>query len=191
MLTKTSSSTANVLRQRLTYRVDTFDGEDNVAIREVFTLYNDGTPPDTEIGPLAFEVLSLNFLMWNFATASPNWVETWDSGAIPGSLPGAPGAVMAEIIIHGASTRLRLPPARALDGVRLSTIVALENVIQSGSFPRALIADGGDFTSDSFGLYTTDPNGPSPSGRGNSPQIREEILQPGQQSGPRSEVRSP
>jgi prepilin-type N-terminal cleavage/methylation domain-containing protein len=127
---------SNILRQQLTYRIEVFDGEDNVAVRRTRTVYTDGTPDLEEVGPLAFEVLSLNFLCWEHKGTPQRWVESWDSGATTAPDPPAPVSVYAEITVHGDSTRLRLPPTRPLGAVRMGTIIALENVLRSPDFPR-------------------------------------------------------
>ncbi len=130
-------SASNVTRRQLTYRVQNFAGEDKVAVRISRSEFNDGTPDLVETGPLAFEVVSLNFLHWDHTLAAPDWVETWDSGAIPAPELPAPGSVYAEITVHGASTRLLLPPTQPLVVTRMATIVNLENVIQSSGFVRS------------------------------------------------------
>lgn len=126
----------NVLRQQVTYRIEAFEGEDNVAVRRLRTILVDGSEAPEEIGPLAFNVVSLNFLCWDHRLSPQRWVETWDSGAIPNVHPGAPVTVYAEIIVHADSTRLRLPPVRPLNTVRMGTMINVENVLRSALFPR-------------------------------------------------------
>ncbi len=126
---------SNVFLRQLTYGIETFEGEDNVVVRRVRTLYNDLTPETTETGPLAFEVVSLNFLMWDHRLSPPNWVETWTSGTVPTD-PRAPVAVYARVAVHGDTTTLQLPPARAMNTVSMATITTLESVLMSPSYPR-------------------------------------------------------
>lgn len=72
--------------ERITYRVDTFDGVENVLIREVTT--NPGTVNEaTSTEPIVFEVLSFDVLAWNpndnvvspVSPQRPYWQEEWDS----------------------------------------------------------------------------------------------------------------
>jgi prepilin-type N-terminal cleavage/methylation domain-containing protein len=128
--------TGNVLRQQVTYRVEPFEGEENVAVRHVHTLHSDGTPPTDEVGPLAFKVVSLNFLYWDHRQSPQRWVESWDSGAIAPAELGAPVSVYAEITVHSDSTALSLPPTRPLSVMRMGTAADIESVLRSPLFPR-------------------------------------------------------
>lgn len=128
--------TGNVQRQRVTYRIEPFEGEANVAVRRVRTVFNDGSPDLEEVGPLAFGVVGVNFLCWDHRAAPQRWAESWTSEFIPPTEIGAPVAVYAEITVHSDSTRLSLPPARPLSTVRIATLVVLENVLRSPDFPR-------------------------------------------------------
>lgn len=124
-----------VLRREVTYRIDTFEGEDNVAIREVRSILSGGGET-TEIGPLAFNVLSLNFLAWNHRGAAPTWDEAWVSGIVPLSAPAAPVAVYADVTVFAESTELKLPPTRGMQTARLATMINLESVLSSPLYPR-------------------------------------------------------
>ena len=124
--------------RQIALQIETFAGEDNVVVERRFILYNDGTPPEEEVGPVAFDVVSLSFLTWNHRVSPPQWDREWDSGTVPGGNPPAPVSVYAEITIHAESTPLTLPPTRGMQTVRLQTMVNLEAVLRSSDYPRGL-----------------------------------------------------
>jgi hypothetical protein len=69
---------------RITYRIDTFEGEKHVLVRASKL----GNAPEV-VEPVVFDVVSLDILAWNanafidangpFETIIPYWVESWDS----------------------------------------------------------------------------------------------------------------
>lgn len=69
---------------RITYRLDSFDGEEHVLVRTV----RDGNNPEI-VEPVVFDVVSLDILAWDanaeirdftdFQPIIPYWVEEWDS----------------------------------------------------------------------------------------------------------------
>jgi type II secretory pathway pseudopilin PulG len=127
---------SNIDRQRLTYQIELFEGEDNVVVERRLIFYNDGTPSALEIGPLAFDVVSLSFLAWNHRTSPPQWDREWESLTVPAGNPPAPVSVYAEIIVHAESQPLTLPPTRAMQTIRLQTMVNIEAVLRSAEYPR-------------------------------------------------------
>lgn len=131
---------SNFLRQQITYAIEPFEGEQNVLVKRIRTIYNDGTPEQTEVSPLAFNVLSVNFLYWDSSATPPYWRETWDSGALaPGEIP-APVSVYAKITIYAGTAPLKLPPTRELETVSLETMVNIEAVLSNPSY-RATLAE--------------------------------------------------
>jgi hypothetical protein len=128
--------TGNVQLQRITYGIEPFEGEDNVAVRRTLTIYNDGTPDLEEVGPLAFNVVSLNFLHWDHEAVPQGWVEVWDGTFIPTDELAAPVAVHASITVYADAQPLSMPPTRPLTTVQMSTICVLENVLRSSDYPR-------------------------------------------------------
>ncbi|MDX2176032.1 MAG: hypothetical protein SF028_06130 [Candidatus Sumerlaeia bacterium] len=76
------------IRERVAYRIDTFDGEDNVLVREVTTFDPSVSPDVTVLEPVVFDVVSLDILAWNsntdgFVPVQPYWLTAWDSSAFP------------------------------------------------------------------------------------------------------------
>jgi len=139
----------------VTYRVQSFAGEDNVLVREVFvadaTLVPCGGTVTTE--PVLFGVVSFDVLAWNInddsvvsSTGIAYWVPNWDSNAkVPplkplnapvGVLPFEhPGAVYISITVN--ADRLPLDQQRnwitknnGLNVITISTIVTIEGITQ-------------------------------------------------------------
>ncbi len=93
---------AGTPRQRVIYRIDTFDGEDNVLVREVTIGPTDSgfaTDPIDFVEPVVFDVVNFNVLAWNAnsdaispAADTPYWVTEWDTAlkTFPLSVINAP-----------------------------------------------------------------------------------------------------
>lgn len=125
--------------------VDTFDEEDvPVLVRTCRHIMADGTVveelPDA---PLAYDVLSVQFLYWdpNAIPGNQSWRTDWDSNSPPGPGPTFTFPTPATVLIHLEVSADERPLETIEEGepvrtVRLTTAVNLEGVIQDGDFPR-------------------------------------------------------
>ncbi|GAB4321710.1 MAG: hypothetical protein Kow0059_16500 [Candidatus Sumerlaeia bacterium] len=124
------------------YELGTFDGERGVLIR---TLTRNPGAPDEETfrEPLAFGVLSLDFLYFNPNVgpgAVPYWVESWDASTVfnqPDPRLPYPVAVFVSITVY-ADTRPfeHYKPGEAVDTLTLSTVVNIEQVLKDARWQR-------------------------------------------------------
>jgi len=117
------------------YHITTFDGEPNVLVREKTT---SGV---TEIGPVAFNVLSFSALFWDSnAPAGPTrtWLTSWDSTVMDEtSQLVLPVSVALEVTIYAGSKKLStLPPNSPLETVRLTTVVNVEAALNDAKYER-------------------------------------------------------
>lgn len=132
--------------QRITYRIDSFDGRDNVLIRSVIT--DIGLPTEDEtIEPVIFEVMSFNVLVWNpnsnsNSPAGPDdyWAQSWNSAVkvppltpfnAPAGVPPfrMPAGFFIEIVVNADSRPLEefnwQDPGVELKTISASTIVTV------------------------------------------------------------------
>jgi prepilin-type N-terminal cleavage/methylation domain-containing protein len=121
--------------QRITYRIATFEGEPNVLLRRTRDLITPVPIPPPVEEPIAFNVLSLNFLYFD-----PNWITTfqpqawttsWDSRNASGPIP-YPATIHMSISVYSGEIPLdeiTPSPSNPLDVVTLETQVALEGVL--------------------------------------------------------------
>ena len=144
-----------LFRQRTTYRIDTFDGVDNVLVRER-TDINLGTGVETtKIDPVVFDVVSLDILGYNVNTygavaETPDYFTTWNAFLLPlGSRPylaplGVPPfAYPASFLVRVTVNAERQPldvisdwplGGRQLKTVTLETVVAVESVLSNANY---------------------------------------------------------
>jgi len=115
------------------FAIGTWEGENNVLLQ---TLWRDGGTTGTglpEIAPLAYNVLSLNFLYWDPNRSLPYWVEHWDAALEwPRPAPGLelPAAVYISVTVYAAQIPLdQLLPGQPIETVTASTVVNIEAVI--------------------------------------------------------------
>jgi prepilin-type N-terminal cleavage/methylation domain-containing protein len=140
--------------RRITYRVETFDSQDNVLVRRVVTDPG-GANETTEVEPVVFEVVSFDVLAMNandnvnspVTPARPYWEQNWDSTAIqwPAQSPlnapfGTPPFEFPSAIHVGVTVSAVNIPQSEIDGwplggtplrtVSLSSTTAIEAVIK-------------------------------------------------------------
>ena len=145
-------------RRRISYRLGTFDGEQNVLLRvrvDDPPAFATGTE---EIEPVVFDVVSLDLLAWNAndnavgpVPDKPYWQSDWDatSFSFPFQRPsGAPFGVPpfklpAAVFVSATVNAERLPLSdlpvwtsgnRPLKTVTMSTVVNIESVIQDSRY---------------------------------------------------------
>ncbi len=143
----------------ITYRIDTFDGQDHVLVREVIE-DPDGTPTTT-IEPVVFDVVSLDILAWNANDDAPSplgvgvrpyWQDAWNAtnyNTAPPSPIGtsnAPYPFPAALFIQITTNAEGVPLSeigdwpignRELKTTKLSTIVTIEEIIKSVDYMTA------------------------------------------------------
>lgn len=124
----------------VTYAVTSWDGEDNVLVRQTRIEFSDGTAT-LGVAPIAFGVLGFDVLYWN-PNADPEdqgWVTTWDSGDVANfeepRLP-LPASLLIRLTLDADSD-----PRGVLDGNARETYVAqtmlnIEQTIDDALFPR-------------------------------------------------------
>jgi prepilin-type N-terminal cleavage/methylation domain-containing protein len=120
--------------KNIRYQVTTYDSQPNVLVRRV--VYNPHDP-DTryeEQDPLAFNVLSLNFLYWDPNRFPMDWITTWDSlyaPMFPDPQIEIPVAVHISITVYsGTEPFQEYRPGQKVDTITLQTIVNIEQVLK-------------------------------------------------------------
>lgn len=117
--------------ERVLFSVGTFEGEDNVLVRERET--NPGSAASTTtIEPIAYDVLGLNILYWDPNLDTPYWVPQWDAttGPFPGPDFRIPASVYLEITVYAGAIPLdMLGPSDSREVVTLATVVNIESII--------------------------------------------------------------
>jgi len=112
------------------FSIGTWEGENNVLLQAV--LRNASSPTARlEIAPLAYGVLSVNFLYWDPNRSPPYWVEEWDATTSHPS-PGIklPAAVYISVTVYAGRIPLeQLGPDEPIETVTASTVVDVEAVI--------------------------------------------------------------
>ena len=114
------------------FSIGSWEGEDNVLLQRV--LRDDGTgTARPDLAPLAFDVLSLNFLYWDPNRNPPYWVEEWDAlttGPLPAPGIELPASVYIEVTVYAGRVPLdQLGPDEPIETVTASTVVDLEAII--------------------------------------------------------------
>lgn len=143
-------------RLRVTYRLGTFEGEDNVLLRLVEVDPPANLPQTPIVEPIVFDVVSLDILAWNPNNnvadtplpGRPYWDVEWDARAIefpavrPADAPVAtvppfrlPAAFLIRVTVNAERFPLEEIPGWPLNGeplrtVTLSTVVTVEQTIQ-------------------------------------------------------------
>jgi type II secretory pathway pseudopilin PulG len=120
--------TFQTLTRRIEYRVDAYDGRDNVLVREVTNIT---LPiPTSETSAVAYDVVSFNVLSFD-----PNWivngeVSPWEivwSSLSPGGLLGLPPTVHISVAVYSGERPLaELPPGSPIPNIALETQATLE-----------------------------------------------------------------
>ena len=117
----------------ITYEIGSYEGEQNVLLRTV-AYYQDRLFLEEITSPLAFNVLSLNFLYWDPNRPRPVWVVDWNGQeAATFPLPGIeiPVAVYVNITVYSGSLPIeQVQPFNPIETVSLSTIVCIEQVLR-------------------------------------------------------------
>lgn len=141
----------DLLFRTVTYSRGSFDGFDNVLIRQSRTEFTAGSgrPVLVSTTPLAFGCLGLDFLYWD-ANGNPNpgstradrpyWTETWDStdsaNFDPPKLP-LPATVYARLDMHADSGPLEnYLPGRPVETISFQTAINIEQTIGAVDYPR-------------------------------------------------------
>ncbi|MCD6386478.1 type II secretion system protein [Candidatus Sumerlaeota bacterium] len=118
--------------QTITYEIGSYEGESRVLLRRV-VYFEDGTPQSQVVSPLAFNVLSLNFLYWDPNHDPPEWREDWDgpnAGLFPAPGIELPVAVFISITIYSGTEPLEhYQPGDPLETATLTTIVNIEQIL--------------------------------------------------------------
>lgn len=119
------------LGRAVTYQIGEFEGEKNVLMRTV-TYYGWG-PTREEIAPLAFNVLSLNFLYWTANGTQPYWVEAWDASQYSSFAPPGlelPASVYIQISLYAGDLPIeQYRPGEPVEVTTLSTVADIETII--------------------------------------------------------------
>jgi hypothetical protein len=116
-----------------TFTIGTFEGEPNVLLVGSQALVGTlGTQAD--VGPLAHNIVGLNFLFWDPNQSPPRWVETWDADMWgKGTGPGIelPASVFIEVTVYtGAEPLSRLKPGKPMETLSACTVVNIESVLR-------------------------------------------------------------
>jgi len=114
------------------FSVGTWEGENNVLIQRTLRNVGAGNVSLTS-EPLAWNVLSLNFLYWDPNETPPYWTETWDAmttATRPAPAIELPVAVLISVTVYAGSAPLdQLGPTDPIETVTINTVVNLEAVI--------------------------------------------------------------
>lgn len=125
----------------ITYEIGTYEGENNVLLRRVKYFLLDGNER-IEVAPLAFNVLSLNFLYWDPNQTPPRWVNFWDGPNAENFPPPGielPVSVFISLTIYAGSDPIeRYRPWQPVHTITLSTIVNIEQVLDDVRYQRLL-----------------------------------------------------
>ena len=120
--------------KKIKYRITDFDGQPNVLVRTVTYNPNDSPNRYVEEDPLAFNVLSLNFLYWDPNRIPMNWVTSWDSlyaPMFPDPQIELPAAVHISVTIYaGTEPFNEYEDGQRVETVTLETIVTIEQVLK-------------------------------------------------------------
>lgn len=119
-------------RNELTsFSIGTWEGENYVLLQQTLRDIGSGTAWP-QVGPLAYNVLSLNFLYWDPNRSPPYWVEAWDAMTTapqPDRIE-LPAAVHISVTVYAGRVPLdQLGPNEPIETVTASTVVAVEAVI--------------------------------------------------------------
>jgi len=114
------------------FSISAWEGEDNVLIMRALRDVGSGNAAPT-VEPLAWNVLSLNFLYWDPNQALPYWTETWDAmttATRPSPAIELPATVLISVTIYAGRAPLdQLSPTDPIETVTVNTMVNLEAVI--------------------------------------------------------------
>ncbi len=143
-------------RQRITYRIDSYDGEDNVLVRERNTIdITTGLTTSTTIDPVVFDVVSLDILGYNVNSygvlpETPDHFTSWNAFLLPlGSRPyqapigvppfAYPASFLVRVTVNAERQPLSVLGDWPLGGRKLrtastETVVVVESVINSSNY---------------------------------------------------------
>jgi prepilin-type N-terminal cleavage/methylation domain-containing protein len=113
-----------------TFSIGSWEGENNVLLQQIYRVGSPTGLPET--APLAYNVVSLNFLYWDPNLAQPTWLEQWDARARPRPGPGIelPASVYISVTVYaGAKPLDQVGPNEPLETMTASTIVDIEAVL--------------------------------------------------------------
>lgn len=121
----------------ITYEIGTYEGEPNVLLRTV-AYYQDRLFLDEVTSPLAFNVLSLNFLYWDPNRPTPVWVVDWngqEAASFPPPGIELPVAVYINLTVYSGTRPLELfQPGDPVETISLGTIVCIEQVLRDSRY---------------------------------------------------------
>ena len=135
----------------ISYRVETsFDGQLNVLVREeIKSIPTLAEEPERTLAPLAFQVLSLDFLYWDPngvpdvgapRTLRPYWVESWDSSSVGGGILDffqLPAAIFIRVTVYADRRPFETyVPGQEVETLSMNMIVNLEGIIGSAAYQR-------------------------------------------------------
>ena len=112
------------------FSIGVWEGESNVLRQEVQRNFGGGGVPET--APLAFNVVSVNYLFWDVNRDSPYWAEEWDASTPPPRPPGIvlPAAVYISVTVYAGQKPLdQVGPDEPMETMTASTVVDLESVL--------------------------------------------------------------
>jgi len=119
--------------ERISYEIGSYDGEANVLIRRTASFLSGGVQAEEVSSPLAFNVLSLNFLYMDPNSVPPQWVEVWDAGnADEFPEPGIeiPVTVAITVTVYAGTDPLeQFSPGDPIPTISLSTMVNIEQIL--------------------------------------------------------------
>jgi type II secretory pathway pseudopilin PulG len=121
--------------QQITYAVTKFEGEDNVLVRQVENVYNNGNPNTVSTSPLAFKVAGFDLLFWdpNVSAINQKWLIDWDStSSAPLQLPAS--IYIRLTMLADPRPAETLVPGQPMDVIPLETIVNIEKIIDSPEY---------------------------------------------------------
>ncbi len=128
----------------VSYEIGTYEGESNVLLRRV-EYYQGGVFDREEVSPLAFEVLSLNFLYWDPNRSKPDWRTDWD-GSNAGNFnpPGIelPPAVYISLTIYAGTEPFdQYEPGDPVDSITLETAATIEAILHDDRYDGGMGID--------------------------------------------------
>ena len=113
----------------ISFEIGDFEGESNVLLKK--TLKND----DLTTAPVAFEVLSLAFLYWDFYADPKTWIRAWNSEDILEDIK-LPATVFISISVYAGEIPFKefiknyIPGQTKIDTITMQTVVNIEDVLK-------------------------------------------------------------
>lgn len=135
-----NSETGNI--DNVKYYIGTYEGIKNVLIRTYTENAFSGVSVPVE-SPMAFNVLSINYLYWEANNYPKQWVTSWDSTTITGNVSGAyypkflsPISVYISITIKVGDKPIETVAGRSIykDIITLNTMVNIEQMLNDSRY---------------------------------------------------------